>query len=238
MPLPTPVDERVIFKCCAVHYLCQWQYLDREFVERFSREEVSANSLARLFVAYQVIRNFRGSNPKRFERLAAQLNRFRGRKVECADVPAIVEEVAKLMRRRARGKGSCTSAASKVCWMLMRHPIAIYDNRARIGLERTGMLKRKRGNEYADYFQAWQRYQGSVSALLSETVSWLPTVGVDKASSSEFLPTRNAVRQLVNQPWFADRIVDMRLFLKGSKNNEDEPDRDWMPSLVLAAKLG
>ncbi|MGH9804665.1 MAG: hypothetical protein ACRD4D_05795 [Candidatus Acidiferrales bacterium] len=219
-----------------MHYIGQWFLLDKEFVERFAREGVTTESLARLFKAYGVIRNFPGNSSQRLERLVAPLNLYRGRTLDRAEAPGVVEGVVKLMRQLFRREGGFTSAASKVCWMLMRHPIAIYDKRARIGLQRTGMLKRKRGNECADYFQAWQEYSRSVSGLLSETLAWLPRVGLENGLASEFPPGVGTVSQLVGQPWFADRIVDMRLFMKGG-NNGDELEMAWMSSLLLAAKL-
>lgn len=233
MPLPNLSNERLIFRSCGVYYLGQWFLLDRDFVEQFRREGVTADSLARLFKAYGVIRNFPASSPQRFEPLAKELNSYRGRILDSAQAPVVVEEVVQLMKGPA-GK-NCVSAASKACWMIMQHPVAIYDNRARVGLERANMIRGKSGYRYADYFEAWHKYRNNVAELLNETAEWLPIVGVEKNLESDFPPRTESIKQLANQPWFLDRIVDMRLFMEGNGN---KPEMAWMSSYLLAAKLG
>lgn len=133
------------------------------------------------------------------------LNRYRKTKVSRKNVPIIIENELRNMRKAYGGK-TFLSALTKAFWMMKRHPVVIYDSNARKGLWRYGLLPGYK--DYSVYFDSWFKFfeRDETRRGLDDALAWLAKNSVKKISLQE-----------LNSDWFRNRVTDMRLFYVGKR---------------------
>jgi hypothetical protein len=176
------------FRLCAMHYLTQWWEMDRGFIQDFSRRRIEPAALCEMCVTYGVNRNVSGHGAKRYRRFATMLERYQKVQMSSKNVPSVVEEVLRGMRK-VYGAG-VLSAITKALWMLKGHPVVIYDNFASQGLRQYGL--RGRNRNYSAYFKAWIDFFEC------------PDTKRDAGDAQDWLLSSDFVRSLAkewNSPW-------------------------------------
>jgi|ERR1700674_1225095 len=143
-----------------------------------------------------------------------------GTTVAKEDVPELILKVA----REAKDKygRECVSAVSKMLWMAHGHPIAIYDNQARTGLEKSTKLQIGALAEYKAYYEHWQEEYHRAEKSIHDAQAWLPNSHIFKRLQRYGVETEDKLRCRVEQPWFANRIFDhflMNIGWIGTRNS-------------------
>ena len=104
------------------------------------------------------------------------------------------------------------SATTKFLWLKVKHPIVIYDSRARIAL--------KAKNDYFAYYKKWRGAFTSCQSLIRDTCLGLYKVHMyaidQKAGTPEY------IKEVSSQSWFHERVFDSYLWHGG--NVEDLVD--------------
>lgn len=221
-------EERLLFRTCAVHYLHQWQNLDKPYWQQFQESEIGNSALCRFLTDYQVIRNFPRRKPELRTAFARTLNQYRRGPVDDVELPEIIsQETARLSSMH---KGIGPSAVSKAFWIVVREPLAIYDRHARAALQiirkRERWLSRphKSKTSYGNFSQTWNEYYRSenVQTYLSGIRDWLPRLNTRKSCPCGCLPKTAEMSRISKEPWFLGRVFDMRLFILGKSKGKNE----------------
>lgn len=195
---------------CARHYLKQWCEGDREFFLGFSGG-VTCELLRKMCLNYEVDRTVPGHGLEKYKQFAEMLDRYRKTEVTLQTVPEIIEEELENMRR-AYGK-PFLSAITKAFWMMKRHPVVIYDSKARKGLRHYGFPPGH--SNYRLYFNSWFKFFDTDDTKhgLDDALAWLRKSST--VPKKHKLPTEE-FEELAGSEWFRNRVVDMRLFYAAS----------------------
>ena len=202
------------------------------FRSGFKEAVVDTKLIQEFFTKYAIIRNFPGKGHERFRSIADLVLKYRGQPLQASDVADVVGEFSRLLHRSR----NLISAASKTAWMVFQHPVIIFDSLSSEGLAREGLWSSKQSSmdpiKYREFCEAWSAYRANCKSYLDDIRSWLPTVGVDSLGDKDFPPSSNSILALVEKPWFLDRVIDMRLWLRGRENKLDQ---SFMAAYLLAA---
>ena len=198
-----------MFRYCAAYYLHQW-FVDGDCVfwnEIGKRGTFEQDALGKLFKKYRVIRNIQGGTSNLSD-FCSVLNKAREKNFSPATIPEIVDDAVKGVRKAYQK--DLTSAVSKALWMMRRHPVAIFDSRAREALVRMGLL-RSSDQGYKIYYEAWMELfnRHDTQQHLRDACEWLS--GSDYARSLE----KQLNEDELSSEWFRNRVFDMRLFFIG-----------------------
>jgi hypothetical protein len=195
------------FRLCAEHYLKQWCDYDREFFLGFSGGFVTCGLLREMCLKYGVDRTVPGRGPEKYRQFVEMLNRYQNTEMARQDVPKIIEK--ELLKMREAYGSSFLSAITKAFWMMKRHPVVIYDSKARRGLRHYGLPPGDK--DYRVYFDSWFSFfeRDDTKHGLNDAMSWLrnlPNLRKRRKLS------KNELEEITGSEWFRNRVADMRLF--------------------------
>jgi hypothetical protein len=195
------------FRLCAEHYLKQWCDYDRMFFLTFSGGPVSCGLLREMCLKYGVDRTVPGLGPEKYKRFAEMLNRYQNTEMTREDVPNIIQK--ELLNMREAYGLSFLSAITKAFWMMKRHPVAIYDSKARRGLRHHGLPGGD--NNSCVYFDSWFIFfeRDDTRRGLDDAMAWLRNL---RNPPKERNLSTNELDEITRSEWFRNRVADMRLF--------------------------
>ena len=203
-----------MFKYAAAYYLWFWLTVDMELVRDINEHHFTTGSLDTLFKKYRVHRTFKGSGPERLNHCAAILNEPE-KKPELQDdmimaVQSLTRRVAKIYEK------NCLSAVSKALWMRWQHPVIIYDGNALRGLKLFGF--RESLTDYCSYYHKWIDFfnRTTTQAEVDAACAWLPTSHYARSIIDKKGATQDQIDGWVKTDWFRNRIVDIRLWIRGT----------------------
>ena len=111
---------------------------------------------------------------------------------------------------------NCISAVSKALWMIFRHPIAIYDNRASDGLRAMG--RHFKHGDYSIFYESWNNYfnQQSTKEKISLACEWLVQSSFAANLERHGVANSEEIRLWADSDWFRNRVLDFRLMQAGT----------------------
>ena len=182
-----------------------------------------------------MIRNFKNHTKEGSERFRFFVDALIRIKSECARMNILdpVEIVTRVNSEiiphyKSDKHRNFVSAASKAAWMLLRHPVAIYDSLACGALR---YLKHKfEDGDYEGYYRAWAQYRSDKDASVEAASKWVASSDYASRLAAHGAATMHDIEAWVRSDWFKNRICDQRLTWLG--------DRDALPLADLAALVG
>lgn len=221
-------SDATLFRYAAASYLRSWIALDSRFVTFFNGVLTTAQ-LAGLLREYKAIRNFKKTHPKDgHQRLQLFVDVLAKAKVETDRANAI--DPVKMVNRinneiiphyKARHK-NFVSAASKTCWMIFRHPVAIYDSLVCKAL--WGLGYNFDSNDYDNFYVAWTGYYEKKRQLIEGASVWVVTSDYARRLIDHRAATQQEIAEWAASDWFKNRICDQRLVLLGGKDHLETAD--------------
>lgn len=198
-----------MFRYYAAYYLWWWLKIDRAFVEDFDQHGVTPQRLHDLLKKYLAIRTVSGEGIGRLQYFANALNQQHARMNQVNDAANLVHDL--FVNLTAHYHRQFLSAISKAAWMRWRHPIAIYDRRARLALRDLGF---NADDNYRTYHGAWMQFFNNDDTQngLNDACQWLPNSHYAQSVVVRGGAAQADIDQWVNTDWFRNRIIDMRLF--------------------------
>jgi hypothetical protein len=203
------------FRQCALHYLKQWCDYDRRFCRGFSSGLITCELLREICLQYGVDRTVPGHGPEKYKEFVEMLNCYRDIQMTRQNVPDIIEEELRNMRR-AYG-GSFLSAITKAFWMMKRHPVVIYDSNVRGGLQHYRLPSGQ--NNYRIYYDSWFHFFecDDTQRRLQDATAWIRK---SRGASKKPNISTDELNELAGSEWFRNRVTDIRLFYVGKDKAE------------------
>lgn len=226
--------DDTMFRYAAANYLRSWVVIDSVFVDKFNTA-LTCDVLAALLREYKAIRNFKNHKKEGSERFQFFVDVLIGIKSEHAPMNAldpvkIVTQINSeiIPRYKSDKHRNFVSAASKTAWMLLRHPVAIYDSLA-CGALRS--LKHKFADgDYDGYYRAWMQYRSNMDSSIEAASKWVASSDYANRLAAHGAATMQDIEAWARSDWFKNRICDQRLTWLG--------DGDALPLADLAALVG
>ena len=210
--------EKELMRFSAAHYLHQWLTLDKPLFDA-AQDGFSLGLIDRICRKYGLSRNFEGKKKKGiecFEKIKSEVEKVSEKNHN--DRKDLAKAVADAFLNLTKGQGGL-SALSKILWMRMRDPVVIYDGNARTGLE---LLGRRRGDSnYSVFCESWDDAFDHQKDGVSEACKWVRTSQYARSLVEKRLASETELRSYCTARWFEERVFDIRLWLKGSKDGQD-----------------
>lgn len=214
----TDQSEQREFRYAAATYLHIWLTFDRGVHDTFHANGPTAEALRTLLTRYYAMRTLWGVKDVGLAPFVAALRQ--GITGQANDVVGLVKTANDAISPTYKGR-NCISAVSKALWMMLRHPVAIYDNLSRDGLRRFGATFKD--GDYGQFHAAWCNYfnQQRTQEYIASACDWL--VGSSFVANLEIhrAATRNDIEQWTRESWFRNRVCDFRLMHAGSSPVHD-----------------
>ncbi|MGH7002618.1 MAG: hypothetical protein ACREIP_01595 [Alphaproteobacteria bacterium] len=211
-----------MFRYCAAYYLWQWLTMDRAFVKIF-QQEVTEKALLDLLSKYEVIRTVPGKGAGRLKEFTKALNSKSAQAIQADEAANLVHDLFCCLRGRYGRQ--FLSAITKAAWMRWRHPIAIYDKRARRALVKQRKILMENEfkdpeNNYNAYHKLWMAFYDRCDTQngLNDASGWLSNSHYAQSVVERGGATQEEIAQWVNEDWFRNRIIDMLLFHLGDSD--------------------
>jgi hypothetical protein len=198
-----PPTDRPELAAAAAQYVRQWNEHDRHFREGILAGERAdrRQAVAKALTFYRVIRRMerrydveRGL--PRLDPVLDALDDWRDRFPNAEDPVAAVTTLERLISRRYGG-ATQPSLASKLGWLVLGSPIAIYDSLVRDALG-------TKTASYEEFYAVWRRAYEVNAKEVREAAAQIGTAAA----------TRPA------EEWFAERVFDVFLWHVGNKRRE------------------
>ncbi len=206
------------FEYCSLHYLNQWLSYDMGFCNALASNDKKKklDALKKASAFYRIARNLPAKYEEkkglaRYEPVLEIIDVLTPRNFE--DNP--VQEIRKIEKRISQiyGRG-VLSLTTKILWIKIKHPILIYDSRARIA------LKTKNG-DLESYYVAWRDdfkvHQQEIAAACAK----LPDLY--KYSVNQDIGTNDYIKMISSELWFHERVFDIYLWNKGNNGTNESP---------------
>ena len=198
------------FEYCSLHYLNQWLNDDKIYSEAFANNDDDKIKEAVKF--YRVARTLHTKfdekkDLKRYAPLLEILDLVSSEQFQNNPVDKIIEIEKRISEKY--GNRKVLSATTKLLWLKMKHPIVIYDSKARKA------LNSKDGN-FQDFYEKWHhgfiQYQDKIKTVCSK-LSELHLYAIDQE-----IGTKDYIEQISSEAWFHERVFDIYLWHKGGKS--------------------
>jgi hypothetical protein len=204
-----------------MNYLNQYYERDIRLMEALSpagRESLEVpKQLVDAATYYKVIRSFKKEGEKGGRLHPAWMALRSSTRPESGEIEHVVDCVCKLKDRlKTAYKFDALSASSKLLWLRYRSPIIIFDSRASRHLQ---YLDEPRSNSYQDYCQSWRNHFDSCQRAIARACRDLPPLKHFTAADDI---SNTALKAIVKETWFHERVFDNYLWTKGAKPSEDE----------------
>jgi hypothetical protein len=181
-----------------------WEQSEKELHERLSSTP-NAQDVEKALAYFKVSRNFHGLTKNgKSELVLESLKTVREETLssEATRVGKLVE-----LLKSHFGQENL-SAASKLLWLTERNPFIIYDNRARVALQKNSRFKSK---NYAEYCEVWrEQFVKNELAIQAASSRLLQSGNPFKAECDRGVPVK-----FVTEHWFAERVFDIYLWEHG-----------------------
>ena len=199
------------FEYCSLHYLNQWLSHDKGYCQVLANGSRSAKltTLKNAGGFYRIARNL----PSEYDEKKG-LNRYEPvldiidsiKPIQFKNNP--VKEILEIERRISKmyGNKSVLSLTTKFLWLKIKHPILIYDSRARIALgTENGILD--------SFYKKWREEFATFQREIVKACSKLPEL--NKYSVDQEVGTKEYIREISGEAWFQERVFDIYLWNKG-----------------------
>jgi len=207
---------------CSLQYLNQWIEYDKPIYKALCEgsEVDKLDQLNRAGNFYKVARNLPGKyNPKdppnlnKYKKLLDLLEDIEKDQFKDDPVSKIIN-YEKEIRNQYKSKKKVLSLTTKFLWFKVRHPILIYDSRARAALK-------TEDDNYESFYKAWRKEFKNKQDDIEEACKQLPGL----SSYSYSVKQKNYKKELINhienvcsKKWFHERVFDIYLWNKGNNS--------------------
>lgn len=204
--------SNVSFKYCALHYLNQWLAKDKQYYEALAEGDEGAKLKALKDAAafYLVARNLhkKYEEKKGLPRFKPVLDIIDPLASDTFRGEQLIPELGKVRDAISDfyGGRKVLSVTTKLLWMKIRHPIIIYDSRARRALK-------AKPDDVRGYYEKWQRRFLEHSQEIDIACTSLQDV-LDYTVKPE-LATASYVSEISRERWFKERVLDIYLWHLG-----------------------
>lgn len=197
------------YEYCSARFLDLWVRKEQDVYKAMQKPD--SESIRKALTHFRVARSFAGiARPEVGNGVALLLTEY-SKDITPETAPGRVSDLAKSSKFGNEFQQNI-SAASKLLWMCHRAPFVIYDSRALRALQRENFTL-KSGNYHA-YYHAWRSAYESQVKRVRAAVDRLP-VFVQFTVFGEH--GKEELRAMVQQDWFAERVFDQYLWLKGGE---------------------
>src|SRR5438477_36848 len=143
-------DTGSTLKYAAGNYLRFWIKIDQVHYTAF-QEHFGEDTVRQLLIAYKAIRTIPGD----IAQFVRAVGRGRDTKLTPQRVASVLGRISDRLEQQYGRR--CVSAVSKACWMIHRHPVAIYDSYALGGFKslRGGRVSFHPG-DYSAFYELWR----------------------------------------------------------------------------------
>lgn len=199
----------------ALQYLNFWLSDERSIVDCLADIKATENeqiqALRRAAVYFKVARNLstKASGLPQSELYRPLLKALREIEVTdfTKDTPECVLKVHDHLK--AVYKRNVLSLTTKFLWLRLKSPIVILDSQARAAL----LIPDGPPGSYHEYFQRWHAQFRKHHSQITKACALLPSMGQFTVCPEVATPTY--LQQLVQQPWFHERVFDIYLWHVG-----------------------
>ncbi len=205
--------KNITFEYCSLHYLNWWlshdmgycQALDKgDEVEKFAalKQVATHYSIARnLPTAFDVNKGF-----TRYEPILKIIDSPNLALFKSGDLVKEIIDTSKLISNEYGGDNKL-SLTTKFLWMKFKHPILIYDQRARNFLNTSD-------GDLDGYYKKWHAEFEAHQKEIVAACSKLPSL--HKYAVDQEIGTKEYIDQISSKPWFHERVFDTYLWHRGA----------------------
>ena len=197
------------YEHCSARFLDLWVRKEQDVYKAMQKPD--SKSIRKALTHFRVARSFAGIAKSEVGNGIVLLLAEYSKDITPETAPNRVSDLAKSSKFGNKFQQNI-SAASKLLWMCHRAPFVIYDSRALRALQRENSTL-KSGNYHA-YYHAWRSAYESRAERIRKAVDRLPAF-VQFTVFGEH--RKGELIELVQQGWFAERVFDQHLWLKGGE---------------------